>query len=359
MFKKTLTFILAVVALAALTACSGPNDGPAAGGTPVATQTAEATAQPTHTTAPTEVTIEPSATASQAAGVATATTIAGETPQVPGTNREREGVFAHSLGPADAPPGWSVRLCPSDAWHLCFYEGDGQEPGGIIEFMNMWPIETLPDFQKTLAGVSLEPGSIDYRNPDHEQKIRAALRKFVDDYHSTFQQDRQTTYGNTMTYTRLETQDIRIGELPAIHYGFAMTKTDGSVFERWLSYTAFDGEMLYIAVAHYSPDSVFSSRSDKDLLLLQPYIMKIMQGMKLPFPVLETDVKQVTAVVDTEIFRTWAIPSNPVGQLSVGQSVAVTGASLDRKWWQVTCPVKSFGGCWVSADPKRTLPDTP
>src|SRR3712207_4711073 len=113
---------MAVVALVALSACLGPNDAPSPGGTPVATETVAATAQPTRTTAPAEVTAEPSPTPLEVVDVATPTTIAVATPETPVSNMANEGVFAHSLGPVDAPPGWSVRTCPSDAWHLCFYE---------------------------------------------------------------------------------------------------------------------------------------------------------------------------------------------------------------------------------------------
>ena len=351
MLKPTLTIIIVALAVTALSACMGPNNAPPTGSTPGATSTVIATAQATPATPPVAATVEPSPTATSPGSESTVTPYAPTA--TPGS------VFTTVLGTVEAPPGWRAAPCQGDSWHFCYYEGDSEKAIGIVSFIDMWPLETLPDFQKALTNAGLQPGSIDYRNPEHEQKIRAALQTFVADYHTTFQEDRQITYGDTMKYTRLETQEIRMGSLPAVHYGFALLKQDGSTYERWLSYAAFDGELFYVVVASYSPDAVFTFRSDDDLKTAQPYLLKFTQGMKLPIPTLETDVKQVTALANTEIFRTWAVPSNPVGQLSVGQSATVTGVSLDRRWWQVVCPAKAFGSCWVSADTKVTQPASP
>jgi hypothetical protein len=34
----------------------------------------------------------------------------------------------------------------------------------------------------------------------------------------------------------------------------------------------------------------------------------------------------------------------------------VTGASVDGRWWRVTCPNTPAGACWLAADPAVALP---
>src|SRR5687768_9946140 len=170
MRKMSFPISIAALTVAALSACTGPNDTPPTAGIPTATSAVTATAQATITTPPVTPTNDAPATATSPGSEITVT------PAVP--TATPGSVFTTVLGTVEAPPGWRAEPCSGDSWHFCYYEGNNEQAVGVVSFMDMWPLETLPDFHKALTGAGLQPGSIDYRNPEHEQKIRAALQTF-------------------------------------------------------------------------------------------------------------------------------------------------------------------------------------
>jgi hypothetical protein len=254
--------LVSLAALLLLAAC-GASDPVPATNTPAPGPTAGGTVSVETATPPPAVTQSPS-------------------PSVPG-----EHPFAGILGPISAPPGWSVVLCPGEGdprlIFLCVNEGE--QAIGRVE-ISTYPLDTLPDFQQMLTTAGLQPGAIDYKNPDHEQRIVTALQAFVEAYHRSISEDRQGAYGSTTTYTRLETSESRVSEMRGVRYGFAGINSDGSTRERWLSHAAFDGDRLYLIVAHYDPASHFSFQSDEQVLLFEPHLAKIVEGLKLPNPLL-------------------------------------------------------------------------
>jgi hypothetical protein len=265
-------------------------------------------------------------------------------------------VFKFILGEAEALGGLRVAPCDWDAPVLCVL--DGSETVGQVELF-MSHLETLPEFQQTLKNEGLAPGSIDYRDTAQAPAMKAALAKFVEDYHKTFEEDRRITYGDTATYARLETEEASIGDIPGLRYGFLVNDKAGKVLERWISFAAFDGEMLYILTPHYDPRSHMSFRSDEDLQSFEPYMHRIAAGLKLPLPVLETGVKQVVTLATVPLFRFYGNGSNPVAEVPAGESLEVTGRSPDERAWRVNCPGDLSGECWVSAHSKLTQPVTP
>jgi hypothetical protein len=122
--------------------------------------------------------------------------------------------------------------------------------------------------------------------------VRLALRAFVENYHKIFMEDREATFGGTKTYQRLETREINIGDLPGLQYGFVVLNADGSVHERWLSHSAFDGKGLFTLVSSYypgQPDAPFAFRSDAELQEFVPFLPEIMRGLKMPHPEVQGD----------------------------------------------------------------------
>ena len=328
-----------------------------------ASPTAPAAAAPTPAAVPASPTVQavsPSPTLPAPSPTVTAAPTAIAVPPAPTPDLTSDNVFATILGPAAAPPDWRVRPCDGDGPLLCIFAG--RELVGRIE-LSLWHLETHSDFQALLKQQGLTPGAIDYRNPEHAPKIAAAMRGFVDQYHGIFEQDRQTTYGDTRTYTRLETQPAQVGTIPGVRYGFVMTDQAGTVRERWLSFAAFDGTLLYILVPHYDPNSYFSFTSDADLQRFEPFLPHLMAGLRLPLPVQDTTVKEVVTQagmpVPAPLFRFYAVGSNPVAELPPAQTLQVTGQSPNQRWWRVVCPDDKPGECWVSADPKVTQPKTP
>jgi hypothetical protein len=211
-----------------------------------------------------------------------------------------------------------------------------------------------------LRGAGLDPASVDYRDPQQVPLVKAALHAFVDNYHAIFEQDRQATYGGTRTYVRLQTQDVSMGDLPAVHYGFAVRNPDGTIHERWLSYAGFDGDLLFIIVAPFYPDDLPGRfRSDDELQQFEPYLTRIAEGLKLPLPTVETGVKSVTALQDVQIFAAYTIAANNLGPIKVGETRAVNAQSPNGRWWRVECAENPKGNCWVQADPSMLQPGTP
>ncbi|MDQ5823772.1 MAG: hypothetical protein M3441_06105 [Chloroflexota bacterium] len=371
MKKHITTYLLLLLAAILLAACGAPTNQPLPTNTAQApTAAANESATPQTVTGTVSATA-PGSTAEPSASVTPAATEVIDRPETPepgatttpgddgagvGTDVVGSNLFKFILGEADAPEGLIVAPCDWDPPVLCVLEGS--EVVGQVELF-MSHLETLPDFQKNLESEGLTPGSIDYRNSEQAPGIVAALRTFVEDYHKSFEEDRRLTYGDTATYTRLETQDASIADIPGLRYGFVVNDKEGKVLERWISFAAFDGTMLYILTPHYDPRSHTSFRSDEEVQSFEPYMREIAANLKLPLPVLETDVKQVVTLASVPLFRYYGNGSNPVAEVPAGETLDVTGISPDDRAWRVTCPDNLSGECWVSAHPKLTQAVTP
>jgi hypothetical protein len=275
--------------LLALAACGAPNGSPAGEPTPTLSPpaTLEATATATEPVeagaSPTAVVEEPTATETV---IPTETAVSGGldgegSPPVDLTNP-----FPKILGLAPAPEGWSVRPCEGDGPILCVLEGTVNI--GFVH-LSSYPLETMTDFQKMLSDAGLDAETFDYKDPGDAARARQALQAFVENYHSVIMKDREATFGGTKGYRRLETEEINVGELPALRYGLVILNQDGSVYERWLSYSAFDGEGLFTIVASFYPNRELSFRSDEDLLKFEPFLVEIIKGLKLPHPEVRGD----------------------------------------------------------------------
>lgn len=374
MKTRIVTFLLLAIATVLLAACGAPaNEPPATSITsatstttassatiPALTVTATATATATNITPGQTVEPSPSATPPAEPGetrVPDATATAPGPEAGVGTDVIGSNVFKFILGAVDAPEGVSVRACDWDAPVLCVLSNE--EVVGQVE-LYMSHLETLTDFQQTLESEELTPGSIDYRNAEQAPRIIAALRTFVEDYHKTFEEDRRLTYGEgKATYTRPETQDLRLGDIPGLRYGFVVSDNAGNLLERWISFGSFDGDVLYILSLHYDPRSHMSFRSDEELQEFEPYMREIAAGLKLPLPVLETNVKRIVTLASVPLFRFYGNGSNPVAEVPAGQTLNVTGRTPDERAWRVECPNNLSGPCWVSAHTKLTQPDMP
>ena len=79
-----------------------------------------------------------------------------------------------------------------------------------------------------------------------------------------------------------------------------------------------------------------------------------------PIPVNDTQVKRVRALQTVPIFGGPSKQYVTVGVVAQDATVAVTGISVDGKWWRVPCDARSQirnqVDCWVEADPLMTAP---
>ncbi|MGA7730286.1 MAG: hypothetical protein WCD37_03325 [Chloroflexia bacterium] len=342
--------ISSVLALVALTACGAPTPGSPTPAPSQATPTPQAI-----------LPSPPPATATQASTAPPTLpqpTITPTEPQATPDPEAIDNIWSSILGATPAPSGWSVRPCPwQSAPFLCV--SIGNEIIGSPE-INIYSLQTHNELQQMLADAGLDPASVDYRDPQQAPRVMAALMAFVDNYHLTFEEDRRVTYGGTKTYSRLETQEIMMGDLPAVQYGFAVLNADGSVHERWLSYAGFDGDLLFVVVAPFYPDDLPGRfRSDEELQQFEPYLKKIIGGLKLPLPILDTDVKSLTALQEVQMHAAYTIAANPVGPIGKGETRTVNAQSPNGRWWRVDCTENKHGNCWVQADTKLVQPGAP
>jgi uncharacterized protein YraI len=76
-------------------------------------------------------------------------------------------------------------------------------------------------------------------------------------------------------------------------------------------------------------------------------------------PAATTTVQYIQALGDVNIRTGPATSYAVIGKLAGGQTLPVTGVSMDKQWWRVSCTDDSVGSCWVSADAKLTKPVAP
>jgi uncharacterized protein YraI len=69
-----------------------------------------------------------------------------------------------------------------------------------------------------------------------------------------------------------------------------------------------------------------------------------------------TDVDYIIIRNDVEVYSGPGVKYGVIGWLEEGQTIKVTGISVDGKWWQVTCPNGKGNSCWVSTKLKFTRP---
>ena len=349
---KRYTITLAAVAAILLAAgCGSPALTPTL---PAPTATVEIA--PTATTAPPATsTVEPTAIT----GVEpTPTPSDAGQPGEPGvdTSVSTRNVFETIFTSADAPAGWSVRPCEGTGPLLCVL--DGSEQVGTIELFASH-IETMPEFAGMLRDAGLEPGSVDYRDAAQAARIRKAFDAFIESNLKTFEEDRSIRYGGKATFTRLPVEDIRIGDMPGVRYGFTVTDDTGKVVEKWPSHAAFDGRLLYILVPHYDAGSFFSFTSLEALETFEPFVPALLEGLILPLPVEQTEVENVTTLARVPLFRFYGVGSNPVAEVPARQTLTVTGRAPGEGPWRVECPDGGADECWVSANPQLTQPASP
>lgn len=68
------------------------------------------------------------------------------------------------------------------------------------------------------------------------------------------------------------------------------------------------------------------------------------------------EVQNIQALADVTIYAGPGTQYPARGQMLAGQTALNTGILPDQSWWRVMCPDKTFGNCWVSADPQMTRP---
>ncbi|MBH8555920.1 hypothetical protein I8751_26975 [Nostocaceae cyanobacterium CENA357] len=192
-----------------------------------------------------------------------------------------ENIWKKILGTTSAPNGWQVFPCQGNAPLLCV--SSQGEILGTVE-IGVYPVNNNPDFQKNLIASGIPLGSkIDYQSPKHQNQVLAALKIWVADLDTTLAKDRQSTYSNKIVFSAYPPQQVPVGKLQGLRYGFVGLKQEGGVQEQHIGHVAFDGTALYVINTAFDPGSV-TGKFEKleNLAIFQPYLDAIAADLNLP-----------------------------------------------------------------------------
>ncbi|PMB38939.1 hypothetical protein CEN40_24790 [Fischerella thermalis CCMEE 5205] len=180
-----------------------------------------------------------------------------------------------------SPKDWQVAPCDGNAPLLCI-SANGERVGTVE--MLIYPLEKQPNFQKMLTQVGIDPSQkIDYQNPQYQTQLLSALNAWVNEYYAGLEKDRQGSYGDRITFSSYPSQQVQVGKLPGLRYGFVGLKRQGGVQEQHLGYVTFDGKALYVMATAFDPASQ-TGKFDKieNLAVFEPYLDAIAFNLRLP-----------------------------------------------------------------------------
>jgi hypothetical protein len=260
------------------------------------------------------------------------------------------------LGPTPAPEGWTVQPCKGETALLCV--ADEQETIGAAELL-INPLDTNPEFQAFLEEQGIMPDVTPEAGEAYETAVRAALTSQAERYLDIIEADREFTYPDD-PFTRLGPKPVLLGGLPGLAFGFTREGASGAIEERYLNIAAYDRGVLYWFSAPFDPNNITTFISDEALLEFEPYFREIAAGVRLPPPVVETDVEAVNVMVSgvqlMAVYGQGPFGAGVLVEASQDEPYAVIGASPDGRWWQVLCPEVLSGVCWLPADLQRARP---
>ena len=199
------------------------------------------------------------------------------------THYSRGNPWQWLLAETPLPQGWEVQACEPTQPFLCVTK-QGQRIGTVE--LQRWDLEQLPELQSEFSELGLVPGLITYDNLSDRAKVLTALQANIADYYETIRADRLATYGTQAAFVALVPEEVSVGRLPGLAYGFSrVTKTD-EVQERYLSYMAFDGSRyVYNITTSFDPlaeTGTFDELDDFETFV--PYLNTLVTALNLPHP---------------------------------------------------------------------------
>jgi hypothetical protein len=172
--------------------------------------------------------------------------------------------------PIPAPDGWRVAPCEGMAPMLCI---EGEEVAAVE--LGLYPLANHWDFQAFMAEHGIYPETMVSGGEEHRAAAPQVLRTFVEDHMQVIAADRAITFGDSVTFTPLEVEDVAFGGLPGVQYGFVLTGAAGEVRERVIAFATFDAEYLYIINGVYDPNAIPNFPNEEMLLTFEPYMSQI------------------------------------------------------------------------------------
>lgn len=189
-------------------------------------------------------------------------------------------IWKKILGNTTAPENWQITPCEGNAPLLCI--SSKKEPLGTVE-IGVYPVKNNPDFQKKLTVAGIPLGSkINDKSPEYQNQVLKALQAWVADFDSTFAKDRQASYGNKVVLSAYPPQQVSIGKLQGLRYGFVGLKPEGGVQEQFIGHVAYDGTAIYVITTGFASGSVTGNfQKLENLAIFQPYLYAIVANLNL------------------------------------------------------------------------------
>ncbi|MCX7593504.1 MAG: hypothetical protein N2235_07040 [Fischerella sp.] len=196
-------------------------------------------------------------------------------------NPSQDNIWKNLLEKTTAPTDWQVAPCDGNAPLLCI-SANGKRLGTVE--MGVSPLEKQPNFQKILAQVGIDPTkNVDYQDPQSQTQLTAALNAWVTEHYAGLEKDRKGSYGDRITFSTYPPQQVQVGKLPGIRYGFVGLKRQGGVQEQHLGYVTFDGKNLYVMTTAFDPGSTTGKFEKLEhLAVFEPYLDAIAKDLQLP-----------------------------------------------------------------------------
>lgn len=170
--------------------------------------------------------------------------------------------WADLLGSVAAPDNWQVEPCINDVL-LCVEANDEL-------------IGTVERFSYPVSEVNLPGGETPA--PGAEQEF---LQAWVADHYGVVERDRAIA-DPVLTFTGEPPQDIAVGSLPGLRYGYTVTHPNGALLERGIGYVATDGDQIYVfATGLISGDGTAHFSDAAALAAFEPHLDTIIQGLQL------------------------------------------------------------------------------
>jgi hypothetical protein len=192
-----------------------------------------------------------------------------------------ENIWQKILGDTSVPDGWQVAPCQENGALLCV-SAQGQRLGTVE--IQTYPVSNNPEFQKHLQESGIPFGSpVNYQNQEDRVKVIRALQGWVADFYTNLTKNPPGADSGKVIVSTYPPQQVTIGKLPGIRYGFVALKTDGGVQQQHIGHVTYDGTKLYVITTSFAPGAGGGKFAKlENLAVFQPYLYAIAQNLNLP-----------------------------------------------------------------------------
>lgn len=198
------------------------------------------------------------------------------------TNLKPENTWRKLLNNSNSvPDSWQITPCEENAVLLCV-AAQGKRLGTVELHIEL--VKDNPTLKKYLteAGIPVD-SKVDYQNPQSQIKLVKALQSWVGDSYNNLAKQHQAKDGNKVAFSTYPPQQVTIGKLPGIRYGFVRLQGGDSVQEQYIGYVTCDGTKLYVISTSFNGGaSVAKFDRLEDLAIFQPYLSAIAENLNLP-----------------------------------------------------------------------------